>query len=71
MQGVDKNAIIDNVWQYSHYYAQSLQTCEILYKEGQGIACLNVLFNVFENVSKSVIEVLQCSTNIGYPKYYR
>ncbi len=56
MQGIDKNAIIDNVWQYSHYYAQSLQTCEILYKEGQGIACLNVLFNVFENVSKSVIE---------------
>lgn len=56
MQKVDKNAVIDNVWQYSHYYAQSLQTCEILYKECHGIACLNVLFNVLENVSKSVIE---------------
>lgn len=50
-----KNLIIDYVWQYSHFYANKLIECEQHYLDGRGYSSLILLFEITENICKSVV----------------
>lgn len=50
-----KYTIFDRVWTYSRNYSQQLYECEKLYELNHGFAALTLLFNVFESISRSVL----------------
>lgn len=55
MKLYSKNEVIDYVWQYSKFYGNKLGDCENYFLNGEGYIALILLFEVTENVCKSVI----------------
>jgi hypothetical protein len=50
-----KYTIIDRTWAYSRNYSQQLYECENLHHLKYGFAALTLLFNVFENIARAVL----------------
>jgi len=50
------NKLIDEIWQYSHYYGDMLFTSLRLHENEEDYAAILVLFNAMELICKSVRE---------------
>jgi hypothetical protein len=50
------NKLIDDIWQYSHYYGDMLFTSLRLHDNEEDYAAILVLFNAMELICKSVRE---------------
>lgn len=55
MKLYSKNEVIDYVWQYSRFYGNKLGDCENYFLNGEGYVALVLLFEVTENICKSVV----------------
>lgn len=49
-----KQEVIDYIWQYSKFYGNKLGDCERYYYDGDGYVALILMFEVTENICKSV-----------------
>lgn len=54
MELYDKRKVIDYIWQYSRFYGNKLGDCEYHYEKGEGYVAIILLFEVAENICKSV-----------------
>lgn len=50
-----KQEVIDYIWQYSKFYGNKLGDCEQYYYDGDGYVALILMFEVTENICKSVV----------------
>ena len=50
-----KQEVIDYIWQYSKFYGNKLGDCEQHYYDGDGYVALILMFEVAENICKSVV----------------
>lgn len=52
----EKRNIITEIWKLSHHYGELLYTCENLYQENEGLACINILYLTLEKIIKFSLE---------------
>jgi len=51
----EKGQVIDYMWQYSKFYGNKLGECERYFEDGEGYVAVILLFEVTENICKSII----------------
>lgn len=52
---IDKQIIINKVWQYSKYHGNMLYNCEIINEDFNSFASLILLFNLLESIFKNIL----------------
>ena len=55
MRLYDKGEVIDYIWQYSRFYGNKLGECERYFADGEGHTAIILLFEITENICKSVV----------------
>lgn len=51
----DKRQVIDYIWQYSRFYGNKMGECERYFAAGEGHTAMVLLFEMVENICKSVV----------------
>ena len=51
----DKGQVVDYIWQYSRFYGNKLGECERYFRDGEGHTAIILLFEMVENICKSVV----------------
>lgn len=54
MKLYSKPKVVDYIWQYSRFYGNKLGECERYFENGEGYVALILLFEVTENICKSI-----------------
>lgn len=54
MKLYSKPEVVDYIWQYSRFYGNKLGECERYFEDGEGYVALILLFEVTENICKSI-----------------
>jgi hypothetical protein len=57
----EKGQVIDYMWQYSKFYGNKLGECERYFEDGEGYVAVILLFEVTENICKSIIGEYEAS----------
>lgn len=68
MKIYDKRQIVDFVWQYSRFYGNKLLECERYFTDGEGYVALILLFEIAENICKSVTKNYNSNFNVVVKK---
>lgn len=55
MHSYDKRQVVDYIWLYSKFYGNKLGECERYFRDGEGHTAIILLFEMVENICKSVV----------------
>ena len=66
-----KHEVIDYIWQYSKFYGNKLGDCEQYFYDGDGYIALILMFEVAENICKSIVGDYESSFFTVVDKLYK
>lgn len=66
-----KHEVIDYIWQYSKFYGNKLGDCEQYFYDGDGYVALILMFEVAENICKSIVGDYESSFFTVVDKLYK